>query len=73
MTKKYESLYKIPKNILSTEYLHNKNIVKAAANIIKLLVDNDEVVCSAQMQSGKTDVMKRLIYVINKYNDEIPK
>jgi len=71
MTKKYNFLYKIPKSIQNDEYHHNENVIGAAANVIKKFIEYDEVVTIAEMQSGKTDVMKRLIYIINKYNDEI--
>ena len=68
---KHNFLYKIPSSISDIDYCHNDNIVNATASIIKKLANYEEVVCCAEMQSGKTDVMKRLIYVINKYNNEI--
>ena len=71
MPNKYKFLYNIPDTILSGEYHHNENIVNTVVNIIKKLRKYDEVVTVAEMQSGKTDVMKRLIYVINNYNDKI--
>jgi hypothetical protein len=71
MSKKHSFLYKIPENISATDYHHKNNIVKCAAAVIKKLTEYDEVVTIAEMQSGKTDVMKRLIYIINKYHDEI--
>ena len=71
MPNKYKFLYNVPHNISSEEYHHNENIVNTVANVIKKLQKYDEVVTVAEMQSGKTDVMKRLIYVINNYNDKI--
>ncbi|XWV25864.1 hypothetical protein QJ857_gp1217 [Tupanvirus soda lake] len=71
MPKKYSFLYDVPDSLLEEDYHHKENIISAAAKIFKKLKEYDEVVCCAQMQSGKTEVMKRLIYVINKYNDNI--
>ena len=71
MPDKYKFLYKIPKDVTDTDYHHNENIVEASANIIKKLEDYDEVLTAAEMQSGKTDVMKRVIYIIQQYNSEI--
>lgn len=68
---KYQFLYKVPNNISDTDYHHNDNIVDAAASIIKKMIKYEEVVCCAEMQSGKTDVMKRLIYLINNFNEQI--
>ncbi len=64
-------LNKIPDNVSSTDYHHNPNIVDAAANVIKKLITCREVIVAAEMQSGKTDVMKRLTYVINNHNDKL--
>lgn len=69
--KKYNFLYNVPEIIDDNDYLHNDNIVNASASLFKKLIKNHEVVCCAEMQSGKTDVMKRLIYVINNYNKNI--
>lgn len=71
MPKKNSFLYHIPSDAKEDDYYHNENIVDAAAGILKKLVKYDEIVCCAQMQSGKTDVMKRLIFLINKYNDKV--
>lgn len=71
MPNKYDFLYKIPSDATETDFHHRDNIVNATANIIKKFRNHDEVVTIAEMQSGKTDVMKRLIHVINKYNNEI--
>jgi hypothetical protein len=71
MSKKYNFLYETPSNISNTDYHHKENIVNTVADIIKKLEKYDEIVTMAEMQSGKTYVMKRLIYVINNYNDKI--
>lgn len=71
MPDKFDFLYKKPSEIDDDEYHHNDNIVDAAANIIKKFIKYEEVVCCSEMQSGKTEVMKRLIYIINKYNNQI--
>lgn len=68
---KHQFLYQVPNNITNTDYHHNDNIVDAAASIIKQFAKYEEIVCCAEMQSGKTDVMKRLIYLINNYNEKI--
>lgn len=77
MSQKYSFLHKVPKSDNSSEkldenfYQHKPNIVKAAASVLKKLRQCTEVVTVAQMQSGKTDVMKRLVYVIHNYNAKI--
>lgn len=68
---KYDFLYRIPDNIKNDEYHHNDNIVKCVGSIVKKMRIYDEILCCAEMQSGKTDVIKRLIYVIRKYNDRM--
>lgn len=68
---KYDFLYNIPDTIKENEYHHNENIVTATANIFKKLTKYDEAVCCAQMQSGKTEIMKRIIYIVNNYNNEV--
>ena len=71
MSKKHKFLYNIPSDIKLTDYHHKANIVDCVASIIKKFKKYDEVVAVAEMQSGKTEVMKRLIYVVNNYNDKI--
>jgi hypothetical protein len=71
MTKKYKFLYKTPSDISNTDYHHKPNVVDCAANIIIKLIEYNEVVTVAEMQSGKTDVMKRLIYMVKNYNSGI--
>ena len=71
MPNKHKFLYKVPEDKTNKDYHHNDNIVKAAANIFKKLTKYDEVLTAAEMQSGKTDVMKRIIYIVQKYNDSI--
>jgi hypothetical protein len=71
MTSKYNFLFEIPSNISETDYHHKENIITTVANILKKLKNHDEVVVIAEMQSGKTDVMKRLIYIINNYNNKV--
>lgn len=64
-------LYEIPSNTESEDYHHQEPIVGCVANIFKKLTKYNELVTVAEMQSGKTFCMKRLIYMVNKYNDEI--
>lgn len=64
-------LYKIPSNLKEDEYCHEENIVKTAAKIFKKFKHHREVVTVAEMQSGKTEVMKRLIYLVNEHNNDI--
>ena len=71
MPDRYKFLYKIPADVVDKDYHHKKNIVNAAAEIFRKLVKYDEVLTAAEMQSGKTDVMKRVIHVIQKFNSEI--
>lgn len=71
MSKKLNFLYEIPSDIKDDDYHHKPNIVEAAASVIRTLMEYDEVVTIAQMQSGKTEVMKRVIYLIKNYNSKI--
>lgn len=71
MSGKYNFLYKIPKDINDTDYQHRENIVNAAAEIFKKFKKYREILTTAEMQSGKTDVMKRVIYIIQKYTEKI--
>lgn len=71
MSQDLQFLYEIPSIVTDIDYHHKPNIVNAAASIIKTLIEYDEVVTIAQMQSGKTEVMKRVIYLIKKYNEKI--
>lgn len=73
MSNKLKFLYDIPKSLKDNDYHHRKNIVDAGAKILKKLMTYDEVLCCAEMQSGKSDVMKRLVYVINNFNDKLKK
>lgn len=73
MPNKFNFLYKLPKRLNDDDYHHKENIVNACAKIIKKLMESREVICAAGFQSGKTDVMKRLIYVIQNYPDELKK
>lgn len=73
MVDKYQFLYEVPHDKREDDYCHNSNIVKCAASIIKKLVIHEEVVTVAEMQSGKTEVMKRLIYLIDTYTNKINK
>lgn len=56
---------------ISDKFIHVPNVVKTASSIVKKLIKNTEVVCCAEMQSGKTQVMARLIYLINIYNNKL--
>ena len=71
MPSKYKFLYKVPSDATKKDYHHKENIVNAAAEIFKKLIKYNEILTAAEMQSGKTDVMKRVIYIVQKYNDEI--
>ena len=66
-------LYNIPKNKKTNDYQHNPNIIDAAARAFKKMVNYEEIVCCAEMQSGKTEVMKRMIYIINNCGDKLSK
>ncbi|CAH6421638.1 Hypothetical protein MVR_LOCUS308 [uncultured virus] len=70
---KYKFLYETPDDAGPLDYHHNPNIVNASASIFRKLARHDEVVCCAQMQSGKTDVMKRLIYTASKHGPALAK
>lgn len=67
----YNFTYYVPPNAKDTDYHHKNNIVETVTAIIKKLKKYDEIVTIAEMQSGKTEVMKRLIYIINNFNDKI--
>ncbi len=71
MNKKNNFLYQKPDKITDSSYCHADNVVKCAARVVKKLVNFSEVIVVAPMQSGKTEVMKRLIYLINNYNAKI--
>lgn len=73
MSNKYEFLHKIPKKKNKLDYHHNKNIISCCSKIFKKLIKHKEIVTVAEMQSGKTDVMKRLIYIVNNNNDQLKK
>lgn len=66
-------LYDVPIKINDDDYSHSNNVVKAAAKIFKKLKDNDEVITLAEMQSGKSEVMKRMLYIINNHNKQLQK
>jgi hypothetical protein len=68
---KYKFSYFVPSNVKDVDYHHKNNIVETVAKIIKKLEKYDEIVTIAEMQSGKTEVMKRLIYLINNFNNNI--
>jgi len=81
--KKCLALYEKPKNVTNTDYLHKDNIVNAAADVIKKFMEynessdtkesssQSEVVLIAEMQSGKTEVMRRLVYLIKQHNNKL--
>ena len=71
MPNKYHFLYNIPSSISNSEYHHNKNIVKASASIFKKFKKHDEVVAISEMQAGKTELMKRMIYTVRNYNSQL--
>lgn len=71
MVNKYSFLLRTPDNIPQKCYHHNDNIVKTAMKIIKKLKTYDEIVTVAEMQSGKTEVMKRLVYIVNNFNSKL--
>lgn len=73
MPNKFDFLKKVPDNTLETDYLHYDNIVEAVEKIFKKLTKYDEIVTVAEMQSGKTEVMRRLVYVVNNYPKELKK
>lgn len=69
--KKYRFLYKKPADVTSTDYQHKKNIRFAAADVIQAFESNLEVLLIAEMQSGKTEVMRRIVYLIKQYNSDL--
>ena len=69
--KKFRALYKVPDDHTDVDYLHKENIVNAAAEIIKTYTEYTEVVLIAEMQSGKSEVMRRLVYVIQQFNSKL--
>jgi len=71
MPDKYNFLDKKPSDLKDDDFHHGDNVVKATRSIFKKFIKNEEVVCCAEMQSGKTDVMKRMIYIINKNNNQL--
>lgn len=62
-----------PKNIQQNDYHHTINIINAVDEVFKNLTlkTHNEVIVCAEMQSGKTEVMKRIIYVVQKHNQEL--
>src|SRR5689334_6524141 len=50
---------------------HNPQIVEAASEIFQKFQSHREVVAISEMQAGKTDLMKRMIYTINNYNSQL--
>lgn len=71
MSDKFKFLFKIPQQLKNDDFHHKKNIVTACSKIIKKFRTSNEIVCVAECQSGKTDVMKRLIYIIQKYEHKL--
>ncbi|BCS83405.1 DEAD-like helicase [Cotonvirus japonicus] len=68
---KYNFLKNIPNNVNKNDYHHKDNVIECATKIMKKFRKNYEIVTVAEMQSGKTEVMKRLIYLINNFNDKL--
>jgi hypothetical protein len=66
-------LYYKPKDIDSEDYHHTSNIISASANVFKKFKKNQEVVVIAEMQSGKTEIMRRMIYVVKQFNNKLRK
>lgn len=64
-------LYKIPDSNSENRYYQEPNIINASAKIFKKMIEYEEIVCCAEMQSGKTDVMKRLIEVVKCYGSKL--
>lgn len=71
MPDKYKFLYKIPSSTNACDYHHNTNIVNAAVDIFKKFKKYDEVVAISEMQAGKTELMKRIIYTVRNYNSNL--
>jgi len=72
MLASHSFLYKKPiEKIPAGEYHHKKNIIHAAAKIFIKLRKHTEVICCAEMQSGKTNMVKRLIYIVNNCNNKL--
>lgn len=66
-------LNKTPPYIKENDYHHNKNNISCSKKLFKKLKKHKEVICLAQMQSGKTEVMKRIIYIVKNENEKLKK
>lgn len=73
MQKSLKSLYQVPSSLKPDDYHHQPNVVRAAAKVLRKFMEYEDVLCCAEMQSGKTEVVRRLIYLIQKYNQDIRK
>lgn len=54
-------------------YHHMPNVVKTAAKIFKKFLTANEVICCADMQSGKSEVMKRTVEIVMSHNSKLKK
>lgn len=58
----------LSKNLsIENTYIDEPNVVSTVKKIMSKLVDEEEILCCAEMQSGKSEVMKRIVYMVNKY------
>lgn len=54
-----------------TDFHRKPNVVKTTKRIFKKFVDFYEIVCCAEMQSGKSEVMKRVVEIVKTNNKEL--
>lgn len=67
----YDFLYDKPPIIMKKDFHHKLNIIEASAKCIKKFEKQNEIVLVAETQSGKTSVMKRLVYLVQKSNPQL--
>lgn len=65
MVSKYSFLYNIPDDYDKNDNSYKKNVVNAAAEVIYKLRKYQEIIVIAEMQSGKSEVIKRIGDIIN--------
>ena len=59
---------------LNLEYVHHQpNVVKTARRIFEKFMVDREVICCAEMQSGKSEVMKRVVEIVMEENKFLKK
>jgi hypothetical protein len=64
---------KVVNNIVNDNYHHMPNVVNSVANIFRKLKQNKEVLLLADLQSGKTSAINRILELCEKSQKEINK